>query len=158
MRPASHMTPTLTTTAKPSAQHRLGVRQASAVVPSAFANRDARNPTIIVIDIADEPALIETWFRHRGQVEERIKDSELDMVLGHLPSSDGPFNRLTRLSAAVPELGFPRHVATYAATRHSPTGRQRTATDMGWPAGSGSHCIHQDHPPWAHHTAPTQPA
>src|SRR6266536_3506613 len=48
--------------------------------------------SIIVTNIDDDPVSLEAWFRERGQVEERIKDSKLGMALRHLPSGSAQVN------------------------------------------------------------------
>ena len=48
--------------------------------------------SIIVTNIDDDPVSLEAWFRERGQVEERIKDSKLGMALRHLPSGSAAVN------------------------------------------------------------------
>lgn len=42
--------------------------------------------TVIVTNIDDDPVELERWFRHRTQIEERLKDAKLGMALRHLPS------------------------------------------------------------------------
>jgi hypothetical protein len=48
--------------------------------------------SVIVTNIDDDPVQVEAWFRERGQVEERIKDSKLGMALRHLPSGSAAVN------------------------------------------------------------------
>lgn len=50
--------------------------------------------TIIITDLAGDPAAIEAWFRQRAQVEERLTDSKLGMALRHLPSGYERVNRV----------------------------------------------------------------
>jgi hypothetical protein len=42
--------------------------------------------SFIVTNLRGDPVAIEAWFRNRGQIEERIKDSKLGMALRHPPS------------------------------------------------------------------------
>jgi len=48
--------------------------------------------TVIVTNLADDPAALEAWFRERAQIEERIKDTKLGMALRHLPSGSAAVN------------------------------------------------------------------
>ena len=47
---------------------------------------------VVVTNLPDDPVEAEAWFRERGQVEERIKDSKLGMALRHLPSGSAAVN------------------------------------------------------------------
>lgn len=42
--------------------------------------------TVIMTNLPDDPVELERWFRHRTQIEERLKDAKLGMALRHLPS------------------------------------------------------------------------
>jgi hypothetical protein len=48
--------------------------------------------SVIVTNLPDDPVEVEAWFRQRGQIEERIKDSKLGMALRHLPSGAAAVN------------------------------------------------------------------
>jgi hypothetical protein len=42
--------------------------------------------SVILTSLADDPVAIEAWFRHRADIEERIRDAKLGFALRHLPS------------------------------------------------------------------------
>lgn len=42
--------------------------------------------SVILTSLADDPVTIEAWFRHRADIEDRIRDAKLGFALRHLPS------------------------------------------------------------------------
>ena len=58
--------------------------------------------TMIVTDLPGDGAEIEAWFRHRAQVEERIKDSKLGMALHRSPDEAAPRTPLPAAGACLP--------------------------------------------------------
>jgi hypothetical protein len=50
--------------------------------------------TVILTSLADDPVTIEAWFRHRADIEDRIRDAKLGFALRHLPSGIPAVNRV----------------------------------------------------------------
>jgi Transposase DDE domain group 1 len=50
--------------------------------------------TVILTSLPDDPAAIEAWFRHRADIEDRIRDAKLGYALRHLPSATVAVNRV----------------------------------------------------------------
>jgi hypothetical protein len=55
--------------------------------------------SVILTNLGGDPVEIETWFRGRAQVEERIKDSKAGLALRHLPSGYVAVNAVWMWSA-----------------------------------------------------------
>lgn len=50
--------------------------------------------TVILTSLPDDPAEVEAWFRHRADIEDRIRDAKLGFALRHLPSGQVAVNRV----------------------------------------------------------------
>jgi hypothetical protein len=50
--------------------------------------------TVILTSLPDDPVAIEAWFRHRADIEDRIRDAKLGYALRHLPSGSPAVNRV----------------------------------------------------------------
>jgi Transposase DDE domain group 1 len=50
--------------------------------------------SVILTSLADDPVTIEAWFRHRADIEDRIRDAKLGYALRHLPSGHVAVNRV----------------------------------------------------------------
>jgi hypothetical protein len=50
--------------------------------------------TVILTTLPDDPVAIEAWFRHRADIEARIRDAKLGYALRHLPSGSPAVNRV----------------------------------------------------------------
>jgi hypothetical protein len=50
--------------------------------------------TVILTSLGDDPVVIEAWFRHRADIEDRIRDAKLGYALRHLPSGSRAVNRV----------------------------------------------------------------
>lgn len=50
--------------------------------------------TVILTSLPDDPAEVEAWFRHRADIEDRIRDAKLGFALRHLPSGSRAVNRV----------------------------------------------------------------
>lgn len=50
--------------------------------------------SVILTSLADDPVTIEAWFRHRADIEDRIRDAKLGFALRHLPSGHVAVNRV----------------------------------------------------------------
>jgi hypothetical protein len=49
---------------------------------------------VILTSLPDDPVTIEAWFRHRADIEDRIRDAKLGYALRHLPSATVAVNRV----------------------------------------------------------------
>jgi hypothetical protein len=50
--------------------------------------------SVILTSLPDDPAEVEAWFRHRADIEDRIRDAKLGYALRHLPSGSRAVNRV----------------------------------------------------------------
>jgi len=50
--------------------------------------------TVILTSLGEDPVVIEAWFRHRADIEDRIRDAKLGYALRHLPSGQVAVNRV----------------------------------------------------------------
>jgi hypothetical protein len=50
--------------------------------------------TVLLTSLPDDPAAVEAWFRHRADIEDRIRDAKLGYALRHLPSGSLAVNRV----------------------------------------------------------------
>jgi hypothetical protein len=50
--------------------------------------------TVILTSLGGDPAEVEAWFRHRADIEDRIRDAKLGFALRHLPSGSRAVNRV----------------------------------------------------------------
>jgi len=50
--------------------------------------------TVILTSLSEDPAEVEAWFRHRADIEDRIRDAKLGYALRHLPSGSRAVNRV----------------------------------------------------------------
>jgi Transposase DDE domain group 1 len=50
--------------------------------------------TVILTSLRDDPVAVEAWFRHRADIEDRIRDAKLGYALRHLPSGHLAVNRV----------------------------------------------------------------
>jgi hypothetical protein len=50
--------------------------------------------TVILTSLEEDPVAVEAWFRHRADIEDRIRDAKLGYALRHLPSGHLAVNRV----------------------------------------------------------------
>jgi Transposase DDE domain group 1 len=50
--------------------------------------------SVILTSLAEDPVTIEAWFRHRADIQDRIRDAKLGFALRHLPSGQLAVNRV----------------------------------------------------------------
>jgi hypothetical protein len=70
--------------------------------------------TVILTSLGEDPVAVEAWFRHRADVEDRIRDAKLGYALRHLPSGSQAVNQVwlwaallaLNLSAWIQALGL----------------------------------------------------
>jgi hypothetical protein len=50
--------------------------------------------SVVLTSLAEDPVTIEAWFRHRADIEDRIRDAKLGYALCHLPSGHVAVNQV----------------------------------------------------------------